>query len=391
MNIKDLASLNEGMNKIKKMIIEDLYQAELDEDLKYEKSAKRPKNSANYRNGNYRKLVKSSTGNIELLVPRDRQGKYEPQIVKKHQMDISNIEEKIIGLFAAGMSNRDISDNIKDLYSLEVSPQTITNITDRVLPKAREWQSRMLKTTYAVVFMDGMVFKVKKDGIIQKCTVYACIGIDLDGQKEVLSLHQGALESAKYWLNVMNDLKSRGVKDVLIFCRDNLSGISEAIKACFPNSDHQKCIIHQIRNSLKHVSAKDLKEVCEDLKTIYKAPNVETGYQNLQEFDKKWKAKYMYIAKSWLENWETLSTFWSYPPEIRQLIYTTNPIESFNRGLRKVTKNRPSFPDEDALLKSLYLGIVNIEKKWTSKVRNWGIIYSQLQILFNDRVIKFEL
>ena len=267
-----------------------------------------------------------------------------------------------------------------------MSAETISNITHRVLNDVKEWQSRALKPVYAVVFMDGMVFKVKKDGIVQKCTAYACIGVDLDGQKEVLSLHIGGLESAKYWVSVMNDLKTRGVQDVLIFCTDNLSGISEAIKACYPKSDHQKCIVHQIRNSVKHVSYKDLKEVCSDLKKIYTAPNADLGLQNLNDFAEKWDGKYSYISKSWLNNWEQLSTFWSYPDEIRRLIYTTNPIESFNRCLRKVTKNRPSFPDEDSLIKSLFLGILRLQRKWTSKISNWGVIYSQLQILFNDRL-----
>lgn len=239
--------------------------------------------------------------------------------------------------------------------------------------------------------MDGMVFKVKKDGVIQKCTAYACIGVDLDGQKEVLSLHIGGVESAKYWVSVMNDLKTRGVKDVLIFCTDNLTGISEAIGACYPQSDHQKCIVHQIRNSVKHVNYKDLKEVCADLKKIYTAPNAEIGEQNLEEFSEKWDKKYGYISNSWRNNWEQLSTFWTYPDEIRTLIYTTNPIESFNRCLRKVTKNRPTFPSEDALSKSLFLGIRRLQKKWTTKVRNWGVIYSQLLILFGQRIADQEL
>ena len=234
--------------------------------------------------------------------------------------------------------------------------------------------------------MDGMVFKVKKDGIVQKCTAYACIGVDLDGQKEVLSLHIGGVKSAKYWVSVMNDLKSRGVQDVLIFCTDNLTGISEAIKACYPQSEHQKCIVHQIRNSVKHVGYKDLKEVCADLKKIYTAPSAEIGLQNLNDFAEKWDDKYAYISRSWCDNWEQLSTFWTFPDEIRRLIYTTNPIESFNRCLRKVTKNRPSFPDEDSLIKSLFAGTQRLGRKWTPKISNWRVTYSQLQILFNEKL-----
>ena len=387
--VTDIKSFNRLIDDMKKVILEDMYEAEMDTHLQYGKSEKRPEESDNYRNGVYHKLVKTKDGKLELRVPRDRNGEFEPQVVKKHQSDITEIEDKIIGLYGCGMSTRDISDNIQEIYGFGVSAETVSNITNRVLVDVKEWQSRALKPTYAVIFMDGMVFKVKKDGIIQKCT--ACIGVDLDGQKEVLSLHVGGAESAKYWVSVMNDLKSRGVKDVLIFCTDNLTGISEAIKACYPQSDHQKCIVHQIRNSVKHVNYKDLKEVCADLKKIYTAPNAELGEQNLTEFAEKWDKKYSYISKSWRANWEQLSTFWSYPEEVRRLIYTTNPIESFNRCLRKVTKNRPSFPDEDALIKSLFLGIRRLQKKWTTKINNWGVIYSQLQILFGERLSDSEL
>ena len=384
--IKDIAGVESLVQEMKKVLIEDMYQAELDTHLGYSKNGERPEESGNYRNGSYHKFVKTKDGELELIVPRDRSGEFEPQVVKKHQMDITKIEDKIIGLYGCGMSTRDISDNIKEIYGFEVSAETISNITRRVLTDVKEWQSRALKPVYAAVFMDGMVFKVKKEGIVQKCTAYACIGVDLDGQKEVLSLHIGGVESAKYWVSVMNDLKSRGVQDVLIFCTDNLSGISEAIKACYPQSDHQKCVVHQIRNSVKHVGYKDLKEVCADLKKIYTAPSAEIGFQNLNDFAEKWDNKYAYISRSWRDNWEQLSTFWTFPDEIRRLIYTTNPIESFNRCLRKVTKNRPSFPDEDALIKSLFLGIQRLERKWTSKIHNWGVIYSQLQILFNARL-----
>ena len=384
--IKDIAGVESLVQEMKKVLIEDMYQAEMDTHLGYSKNGERPEESENYRNGSYHKFVKTKDGELELIVPRDRSGEFEPQVVKKHQMDITKIEDKIIGLYGCGMSTRDISDNIKEIYGFDVSAETISNITHRVLSDVKEWQSRALKPVYTVVFMDGMVFKVKKDGIVQKCTAYACIGIDLDGQKEVLSLHIGGVESAKYWVRVMNDLKSRGVQDVLIFCTDNLTGISEAIKACYPQSDHQKCIVHQIRNSVKHVGYKDLKEVCADLKKIYTAPSAEIRLANLSDFAQIWDNKYAYISRSWRDNWEQLSTFWSYPDEIRRLIYTTNPIESFNRCLRKVTKNRPSFPDEDSLIKSLFLGIQRLERKWTSKISNWGVIYSQLQILFNERL-----
>lgn len=382
----DLAAVHDVMRDMKKVLIEMLYDEELKEHLGFPKSSMRPENSDNYRNGSYEKTVKTSNGELKLNVPRDRNGEFEPKIVKKYQGDIFGIEDKIISLYGCGMSTRDISDNIHELYGFDVSAETISNITNRVISDMKDWQSRALKSVYAVVFMDGMVFKIKKDGIIQKRTVYTCIGIDMDGKKEVLSLHIGGSESAKYWLSVMNDMKSRGVQDVLIFCTDNLTGLNDAINACYPNADHQKCIVHQIRNSVKHVSYKDLKEVCNDLKSIYKAPNGEIGFKNLAEFGEKWDNKYSYIAKSWIDNWAELSTFWKYPEEIRRLIYTTNPIESFNRNMRKYTKNKPTFQSEESLAKSLFLGILKVEKKWTSKVQNWGIIYSQLTILFADRL-----
>jgi transposase-like protein len=385
---KDLQGVNDLVTELRKEIIEAMYDEELKLHLGFSKSEARPESSDNYRNGSYAKTVKSSVGEIELTVPRDRNGEFEPQIVKKYQTDIFGIEDKIIALYGCGMSTRDISENIRELYGFDVSAEVVSNVTNRVLIEVKEWQSRSLKSVYSVIFMDGIVFKVKKDGVIQKCTAYGCVGIDMEGQKEVLSMHIGGCESAKYWLSVMNDLKARGVQDVLIFCTDNLKGLDDAIKSCYPNSDHQKCIVHQIRNSVKHVSYKELKEVCADLKRIYTAPTAEAGKLELEAFSDKWDKKYGYISRSWSANWEQLSTFWTYPNEIRRLIYTTNPIESFNRCIRKVTKNKPTFPSEDALMKSIFLGIRRLEKKWTTKVHNWGIIYSQLMILFSERLNK---
>jgi transposase-like protein len=373
---KDLRAVNELMAELKKEVIEIMYDEELKHHLGFSKNAERPEGSDNYRNGSYEKTVKSSSGEVELSVPRDRKGEFEPQVVR----------DKIIALYGCGMSTRDISENIKELYGFEVSAEVVANVTNRVLSEIKESQSRPLKSVYAVVFMDGMVFKIKKDGVMQKITDYGCIGIGMDGQKEVLGMHIGGAESSKYWLTVMNDLKARGVQHVLIFCTDNLKGLDDALKSCFPEADHQKCIVHQIRNSVKHVSYKDLKEVCTDLKAIYTAPTASAGMLNLEAFSSKWDKKYEYIFRSWLENWEFLSSFWDYPMEIRRLIYTTNPIESFNRCLRKVTKNKPTFPSEDALMKSLYLWIRRLEKKWTTKFRDWGTTYSQLLILFGDKI-----
>ena len=385
---KSLPEINEFFVNLKKQMIEMMYDEELKEHLGFERSENSSGGRENYRNGSYKKKVKTSNGELELEVPRDRIGEFEPQVVKKYQTDILGIEDKIIALYGCGMSTRDISSNIKEIYGFEVSAEVVSNVTNRVLSEAKDWQSRQLKNIYSVVFLDGMVFKIKRDNIIQKCTVYSCIGIDMDGMKEVLGIYIGSVESSKYWVTVMNDLKTRGLQNVLIFCTDNLTGLDSAISACFPEANHQKCIVHQIRNSVKHVSYKDLKEVCNDLKTIYKSPNAEIGLANLEEFCEKWDKKYDYIGKSWIKNWEELSTFWQYPEEIRKLIYTTNPIESFNRCIRKYTKNKPSFPSEDSLMKSLFLGVKNIEKKWKTKIKDWGTIYSQLLILSDHKLNK---
>jgi transposase-like protein len=379
-------SLSEILREMTKNVIEVMYSEELKQHLGFEKQEKLAGRRVNYRNGSSKKVVTGSRGPIELAVPRDRNGEFEPVVVRKYQTDILGIEDKIISLYATGMTTRDISENIQEIYGHGISAETVSNITNRVIGEAKEWQSRPLKKAYSVCFMDGMVFKVKKDGLCQRVTLYVCIGIDLEGHKEVIGAYANSVESAKYWMSVMSDLKSRGLKDVLIFCTDNLPGLDESIKASFPDSDHQKCLVHQIRNSTKHVAFKDRKEICEDLKTIYTSPNANIGEEKLDAFCQKWDAKYSYIGRSWRTNWEYLSTFWGYPLEIRKLIYTTNPIESFNRYIRKVTKNRAIFPTEDALFKSVYLGICRLEKKWTGKIRDWGIIYSQLMVLFGERV-----
>jgi len=382
---KDISGINELMKDIKKGIIELLYDEELKEHLGFSKSENKAGGRENYRNGSYSKKVKSQDGIIELEVPRDRNGEYEPLVIPKYKSDIFGIEDKIIGLYGLGMSTRDISEHIKEIYDFEISESTVSNVTNRVLCEAKEWQSRALKEKYAVCFLDGVVYKVKKEGIVQKVTAYTVIGIDMEGYKEVLGIYLGGVESSKYWLSVLNELKTRGVKEIVIFCTDNLTGLDEAIKSTYKGADHQKCIVHQIRNSVKHVSWKDRKEVCEDMKKIYRAPNVDLAFDNLEDFCVKWDKKYSYIGKSWRANWCYLTTFWSYPPEIRKMIYTTNPIEGFNRQMRKVTKTKSSFPSEDALLKNLYLCIRNVEKKYLTKIRDWGIIYSQFLIMEQEK------
>jgi len=388
-HVSDTEGLQALLRDMTKEVIETLYDGEITDHLGYEKHAQGESADGNSRNGKGKKTVKSHFGEIELEPPRDRAGTFDPQVVKKRQRDISGIEERVISMYAKGMSARDISSHIHDIYGYELSAETISTITEKVMEKAREWQSRPLEAVYPIVFMDGMVVKMRVDGAVRKQTLYVVIGIDLEGGKSCLGLYFAESESAKYWLTVMNELQSRGVEDILIFAVDNLSGISEAIEAVFPKAEIQKCIVHQIRNSLRFVPWKERKAVAADLKKIYTASSAETGRQALEQFAEVWDGKYPHISKSWNANWAELSTFYKYSPEIRKLIYTTNPIESFNRSLRKVTKTRTIFPNEDACLKLVFLAIQDIEKKWNRKIRDWAKIYSQLVINFEERLEGF--
>ena len=384
--VKDQEGLQALLRDLTKEVIEALYDGELTDHLGYAKHQQGGSTDGNTRNGRGKKTVQSKIGEVELSPPRDRTGTFDPQIVKKRQKDISGIEEKVISMYAKGMSTRDISSHIDEIYGYKLSAESISAITDKVLERAKEWQSRPLEPIYAIVFMDGMVMKMRVEGAVRKVTVYLIIGIDLEGNKSCLGLYFAETESAKYWLSVMNELKNRGVEDILIFAVDNLAGISEAIEAVFPAAEIQKCIVHQIRNSLRFVSWKERKFVAADLKQIYMAATADQGKQALEKFSKTWDGKYPHISKSWKANWAELSTFFKYSPEIRKLIYTTNPIESFNRSIRKVTKTRTIFPTEDALLKLVFLAIQDIEKRWTQTIRNWGKIYSQLAVFFEERL-----
>lgn len=377
------------MRQLTKEVIEAAMEGEITNHLGYEKHTQSRSVTGNSRNGKSKKSVKSHFGEIELSPPRDRLSTFYPEIVKKRQRDISGIEAKVISMYARGMTTRDISDHIHDIYGFELSAESISAITDKIIEKAKEWQNRPLETLYALVFMDGMVVKLRVEGVVKKVTVYVIIGVDMHGNKSCLGLYLAETESSKYWLMVMNELKNRGLEDVLIFSVDNLSGISEAITAAFPHAEIQKCIVHQIRNSLRFVPWKARKKVASDLKQIYSAASEKEGYEYLEEFAEKWGTSYPHIAKSWKKNWSELSTFFKYSQHIRKLMYTTNPIESFHRNVRKVTKNRSVFPTEDALLKLFYLSIVGIEKKWTQTIRNWGNIYTELTIFFEERVEKY--
>lgn len=384
-DVETTEDLQGFLRDLTKDVIETLYQGELTAHLGYEKHEQNT-DTDNSRNGYGNKTVKSNSGEIDLNPPRDRKGTFDPKIVKKGQKDISGIETKVISMYARGMSTRDIQDHIHDIYGYNLSPATISAITDKVLKNAQEWQSRPLKKVYPIVFMDGIVVKLRVDGVIKNVTVYVVLGIDITGHKSCLGLYVADTESAKYWLSVMNELKNRGVEDIFIFAVDNLSGISEAITTAFPKSEIQKCIVHQIRNSLKYVPWKERKEVANDLKKIYKASSKKEGEKQLDNFEDKWGEKYHHIGKSWRDNWSELSVFFKYPPSIRKLIYTTNPIESFHRTVRKGIKTKSSFTTEDSLLKLFYLIIQNVEKKWTKRIRKWGEIYSQLSIYFEERM-----
>jgi putative transposase len=385
----NLVTAQDAQNALKDLFaetIQEMLEAEMDTHLGYAKHEVKAKLTPNSRNGKSRKTVVSEYGEQEITIPRDRLGEFEPLVVKKHQSNVTGIEEQIIALYAKGISTREIQDHLGQMYGIEVSPTLISNVTNKIVPLIKEWQNRPLQGVYAVVYLDAIHFKVKQDGAIINKAAYMVIGIDLDGNKDVLGMWIGENESSKFWLSVLNELKNRGVQDILIICVDNLSGFSQAIAACYPQTEIQKCIIHQIRSSTRYVSYKDIKKVTADLKPIYKAATEEGALLELDRFEEVWGAKYPLIIRSWRTNWDELATFFKYPPEIRKLIYTTNMIESYHRQLRKVTKGKSIFPTDEALLKMLYLATVDVTRKWTGRVQNWGQMLLQLSVFFPDRV-----
>lgn len=387
LDVKNFEDLKDVFKLMVGEMLENGLEGELDDELGYTKYDYRNKDGKNSRNGYSKKTLKTSFGETEIKVPRDRDGEFEPQLVKKNQTTLTgDIEEKILSMYAKGMTTSDIETHIQDIYGLECSDTTISRITDKILPVVREWQSRPLEDVYAVVFMDAIHFHVRSEGQIVKKAVYIAIGINMDGLKEVLGMWVGENESAKFWLSVMNGLKNRGLQDILIACVDGLTGFPAAIEAVYPKTEIQQCIIHQIRNTTRFVSYKDIKALMADLKKVYAAIDEQTALSELETFDEKWGNKYPKIAISWRDNWANLSTYFKYPQEVRTLIYTTNAIEGFNRQLRKVTKNKGVFPTDDSLLKMLYLAMMDITKKWTGKRREWGQIHSQLEIFFADRL-----
>jgi putative transposase len=366
-----------------KQFLEAALEAEMEEHL----SESAEKAEKNRKNGKVRKTVKTGDGLIDLVTSRDRNGSFEPEIVRKRETILADsLQDRIIGMYGLGMSLRDISGHIKEMYDMDISHDTLSGITERILPQIKEWQSRPLEELYCIVWMDAIHYKVKDQGKVKSRAVYNILGIDKEGKKDLLGVYVSENEGANFWLSVLTDLSNRGIKDMLIACIDNLTGFEQAINAIFPKTEVQSCVVHQIRNSLKYVASKVQKEFLSDLKPVYKAATKELAELNLAKLTEKWQKKYPVVIRSWEQNWHKLSTYFKYTEDIRRIIYTTNTIEGFHRQVRKVTKNKGVFPSDDALLKLVYLAYRNISKKWTQPLQNWSLTVSQLSIHFEGRL-----
>jgi putative transposase len=383
-NIKSAEDIQDALKDLLGGTIQSMLEAEMNEHLGYEPYERT--DNTNYRNGKKTKSIRSSYGEMEIDVPQDRESTFEPQIVKKRQKDISSIEQKIIAMYAKGLTTRQISDQIEDIYGFEVSEGMVSDITNKLLPEIEEWQQRPLSSIYPIVFIDAVHFSVRDNNVIKKLAAYIILGINEEGQKEVLSINIGQNESSKYWLSVLNELKNRGVKDILILCADGLSGIKESISVAFPNTEYQRCIVHQVRNTLKYVADRDKKEFAADLKTIYHAPTEEIGYERMTSITDKWQDRYPNAMKSWTSNWDVISPIFKFSAEVRKVIYTTNSIESLNSTYRRLNRQRSVFPSDTALLKALYLATFEATKRWTLTLRNWGKVYGELSIMYEGRL-----
>jgi len=360
--------------------------SEMEHHVGYPKNSNAGDNTGNSRNGHTEKTVLTENQTLEINVPRDRNGTFEPVIVPKYEKRIPLFNNQIISLYASGMTTRDIKAHLEKIYGIEVSPELISRVTDAVMDEVREWQTRQLDSSYPIVYLDALRVNGRSEGKTCNKALYTALGVNFQGKKEVLGFWIADNEGAKFWMNVLNELKNRGVEDILIACTDGLTGFPDAIRAVYPNTRIQLCIVHMVRNSTKFVSYKDLKVICADLKAIYSSPSEKAGREALEVFGTKWNARYPMIYKSWSTHWEDLNEFFNYPPEIRKAIYTTNAIESLNFQLRKVTKNRSSFPNDDAILKIMYLAIRNASVKWTMPIRDWGMALNQFAIYFGDRI-----
>lgn len=383
-NIESADDIQEALKDLLGGTIKEMMEAEMDDHLGYEKSER--SDSDDYRNGHKAKTITSNYGSMEIQVPQDRKSTFEPQVVKKRQKDISDIDQKIISMYAKGMTTRQISDTLMDIYGFEASEGFISDVTDKILPQIEEWQNRPLDEVYPVIFIDAIHYSVRESGIIRKLAAYIILGLTCEGKKDVLTIQVGENESAKYWLSVLNELKNRGVQDILIICADGLTGIKEAISTAFPNTEYQRCIVHQVRNTLKYVADKDRKPFAADLKKIYNAPTEQTARAQLDAVTAKWEEKYPRAMNRWYDNWDAVSPIFKFSSDVRSVIYTTNAIESLNSTYRKLNRQRSVFPSDQSLLKALYLSTFEATKKWTMPIRNWGKVYGELSIMYEGRL-----
>jgi len=382
-DVQSAEDVQEALKDLLGGTLEEMLQAEMTEHLGYEEYERT--NSDNARNGVKQKTVRSKYGALEIDIPQDRDSSFDPKVVGKRKKDISGVDEKIISMYAKGLTTRQISEQIEDIYGFEVSEGFVSDVTDRLLPQIEEWQQRPLSEMYPIVFIDAVHFSVRTEGLIKKLAAYVVLGINQEGFKEVLGLYIGTNESSKYWLGVLNELKNRGVSDILVVCADGLTGIKEAIAAAFPKTEYQRCIVHQVRNTLKYVGEKNKKEFATDLKTIYHAPNEESARAKLAEVTEKWEKHYPNAMKSWEKNWDVISPIFKFSATVRKIIYTTNAIESLNSTYRRLNRSRSVFPNETALLKSLYLATVTTTRKWTMPLQNWGKVLGELEIMYEGR------
>lgn len=389
-NYNDLMGKDGAIKKLIGKTLEQMLESELTEQLGYERYSPEGKNSGNSRNGKTHKTLKNDNGEIELTVPRDRNGEFDPVIIKKYEKTIGPIEEKIISMYAKGMTTRDIQTHITELYGIDISPTLVSNITNKIVHLAEEWQNRPLEKVYPIVFFDAIHYKIRDESrkVVSKAA-YTCLAVNIEGHKDLLGLWIGEAEGANFWLSVLTELKNRGVEDIFIASIDGLKGFPEAINTIFPKTEIQLCVIHQIRNTLRYVASKDQKQFMKELKEVYKAPTEDAALLNLDQLEENWSKKYTLAIKSWKNNWDNLATFFKYPEEIRTIIYTTNAVEALHRQFRKVTKSRSLFPNDDALKKMLYLAYRDLSKKWTMPIRNWAIVLSNFSIYFKDRFDDF--
>jgi len=386
---QDLMGANGAIKKLLKNAIEGMLDAELTDELGYEKHSVEGNNTGNSRNGKTKKTLKNENGEIDISIPRDRNGNFDPVIVKKYERTLGPIEDKIISMYAKGMTTRDIQSHIEEIYGIDISPTFVSNVTEKIVHLATEWQNRPLEAIYPIVFLDAIHYKVRDEGRVITKAAYTCLGIDINGYKDLLGLWVSSAEGANFWLGVITELRNRGVNEILIACIDGLKGFPEAINTVFPDTEIQLCIVHVIRNTLKYIAWKDQKAFMDDLKKVYKAPTEELALENLKLMNQSWGKKYSLSLKIWENNWTNIATFFKYPEELRRIIYTTNSVEALHRQFRKVTKPKSLFPNDDALKKMLYLAYKDISKNWTQQVKNWPYIISQLSVLFKEKIAKF--